>query len=71
MTTSALLRHGPSYAADLLGGLTAWMSRKGFDDLDRVRGLLAVPAEADAAAYERAGYVTAMRAANAGAYNPW
>jgi dihydroorotate dehydrogenase (fumarate) len=71
MTTSALLRHGPNYAADLLDGLTAWMSRKGFDDLARVRGLLAVPPEADAAAYERAGYVTAMRAANAGAYNPW
>jgi dihydroorotate dehydrogenase (fumarate) len=71
MTTSALLRHGPDYAADLLGGLAAWMSRKGFDDLARVRGLLAVPAEADAAAYERAGYVRAMRAANAGAYNPW
>jgi dihydroorotate dehydrogenase (fumarate) len=47
------------------------MSRKGFDDLARVRGLLAVPPETDAAAYERAGYVTAMRAANAGAYNPW
>ncbi|HET6867358.1 MAG TPA: dihydroorotate dehydrogenase-like protein [Solirubrobacteraceae bacterium] len=71
MTTSALLRRGPDYAADLLGGLTAWMSRKGFDDLERVRGLLAVPAEADAAAYERAGYVKAMRAANAGAYEPW
>jgi dihydroorotate dehydrogenase (fumarate) len=71
MTTSALLRHGPDYASELLGGLTAWMSRKGFDDLARVRGLLAVPPETDAAAYERAGYVTAMRAANAGAYNPW
>ena len=58
MTTSALLRHGPNYAADLLDGVTAWMSRKGFDDLARVRGLLAVPSEADAAAYERAGYVT-------------
>lgn len=71
MSTSALLRHGPSYAANLLDGLTAWMSRKGFEDLARVRGLLAVPAEADAAAYERAGYVTAMRAANAGDYSPW
>ena len=71
MSTSALLRHGPGYAAELLDGLTAWMSRKGFDDLARVRGLLAVPAETDAAAYERAGYVSAMRAANAGAYNPW
>jgi dihydroorotate dehydrogenase (fumarate) len=71
MATSALLRHGPSYAGDLLEGLTAWMSRKGFHDLARVRGLLAAPAEADVAAFERAGYVTAMRAANAGAYNPW
>lgn len=71
MTTSALLRHGPGYAAELLDGLTRWMSRKGFQDLAHVRGLLAVAPDADAAAYERADYVTAMRAANAGAYNPW
>jgi dihydroorotate dehydrogenase (fumarate) len=71
MTTSALLRHGPKYAAELLAGLTGWMARKGFDSVDEVRGLLSVPAVADGAAYERAGYVTAMRAANAGAYNPW
>jgi dihydroorotate dehydrogenase (fumarate) len=71
MTTSALLRHGPRYAAQLLGGLTTWMDRKGFQSVDEVRGLLSVPAVADRAAYERAGYVTAMRAANAGSYNPW
>jgi dihydroorotate dehydrogenase (fumarate) len=71
MTTSALLRHGPKYAAELLDGLTRWMARKNFHALDEVRGLLSVPAVADEAAYERAGYVTAMRAANAGAYNPW
>jgi dihydroorotate dehydrogenase (fumarate) len=71
MTTSALLRHGPRYATELLDGLAAWMSRKGFEDLSQVRGLLAVPPETDAAAYERSGYVTAMRAANAGAYAPW
>jgi len=71
MTTSALLRHGPMYAAELLAGLTSWMARKGFGSLDEVRGLLAVPTGADQIAYERAGYVTAMRAANAGAYNPW
>jgi dihydroorotate dehydrogenase (fumarate) len=71
MTTSALLRHGPDYAADLLRGLTAWMARKGFEDLTRVRGLLAVPREEDATAYERAEYVRAMRAANAGAYTQW
>jgi dihydroorotate dehydrogenase (fumarate) len=71
MTTSALLRHGPSYAADLLGGLSSWMSRKGFESVAEFRGLFAVPSDADAAAYERSSYVTAMRAANAGAYNPW
>ncbi len=71
MTTSALLRHGPEYAAELLDGLTSWMARKGFQSVDEVRGMLSVPAAADQAAYERAGYVNAMRAANAGAYNPW
>jgi dihydroorotate dehydrogenase (fumarate) len=71
MSTSALLRHGSSYAAELVDGLSVWMTRKGFATLDDVRGLLAVPREADAAAYERSSYVTAMRAANAGAYNPW
>jgi dihydroorotate dehydrogenase (fumarate) len=71
MTTSALLRHGPKYATELLDGLMTWMSRKGFKSVDEVRGMLAVPAAADQAAYERSGYVTAMRAANAGAYNPW
>ena len=71
MTTSALLRHGPSYATDLLDGLRRWMASKGFQTVDDVRGLLAVPRDADAAAYERSSYVTAMRAANAGAYNPW
>ncbi len=71
MTTSALLRHGPSYATELLDGLRGWMARKGFATVDDVRGLLAVPGDADRAAYERSSYVTAMRAANAGAYNPW
>jgi dihydroorotate dehydrogenase (fumarate) len=69
MTTSALLRHGPAYAAELLEGLTRWMARKGFQSVDDVRGILAVPEAADEVAYERAGYVTAMRAANAGAYD--
>lgn len=69
MTASALLRHGPQHAAVLLEGLSAWMTRKGFQAVGELRGMLAVPAVADEAAYERAGYVTALRAANAGAYD--
>jgi len=71
MTTSALLRHGPAYAAELLGGLCTWMSRKGFESTDEVRGLLSLPATADPAQLARSGYVAAMRAANAGAYAAW
>lgn len=66
MTASALLRNGPVYAAALLDGLVSWMSRKGFGTLAQVRGLLAMPAGADGSARERAGYVTALRAANVG-----
>lgn len=71
MTTSALLRHGPHYANDLLDGLTTWMDRKGFHTLDQLRGLLAVPSDTDPTAYERTGYVAAMREANARSHGPW
>ena len=71
MTASALLRHGVEYAADLLTGLTDWMTQKGFASLDECRGLLAVPHEGDETGFERAGYVAAMRTANTGLYEGW
>jgi dihydroorotate dehydrogenase (fumarate) len=71
MTTSALLRHGPGYAGHLLAGLTDWMTRKGFQTIGELRGMLAAPAETDQETYQRAGYVAALRAANAGADTPW
>ena len=71
MSTSALLRHGPGHATILLGGLSEWMERKGFTTVDEVRGLLSVPRDRDGSEYERAGYVTALRAANASPYGPW
>jgi dihydroorotate dehydrogenase (fumarate) len=66
MSASALLRHGPEHASVLLDGLCAWMASAGFHSVEEVRGVLSVPADTDAAEYERAGYVTAIRAANAG-----
>ena len=70
MTASALLRRGPGYARDLLDGLSTWMARKGFNSVGELRGMLSVPPGADEAAYDRAGYVTALRSANAGSV-PW
>ena len=71
MTASALLRHGPEHATVLLDGLSAWMERKGFQSVDELRGMLSVPPGTDAAAYERAGYVTGLRAANVRTYRAW
>ena len=64
MTASALIRHGPEHAAVLLDGLAQWMGRKGYTRVDDVRGMLAVPAGADRAGYQRAGYVRTLRAAD-------
>jgi dihydroorotate dehydrogenase (fumarate) len=71
MSASALLRHGPEHATVLLDGLSAWMKRKGFESVDELRGMLSVPLDTDAAAYERTGYVTGLRAVNVRAYSSW
>jgi dihydroorotate dehydrogenase (fumarate) len=70
MTASALIRHGPGHAAVLLDGLTGWMARKGYPSVAGLRGMLALPAVTDRAAYEREGYVRAMLAANS-SVGPW
>jgi dihydroorotate dehydrogenase (fumarate) len=70
MTASALIRHGPEHAGVLLDGLSEWMARKAYTSVGQMRGLLAVPADADQSAYERAGYVRALQAANS-AHSPW
>ena len=71
MTTSALLRHGPEHATVLLDGLCAWMARHGFQTVDELRGMLSAPDDAGRAAYERGGYVRAMREANTSVHGPW
>lgn len=62
MTTSSLIRRGPAYAQVLVEGLSQWLTEKGLS-LAKARGLLAMPAEAAADAYEREGYVSALEKA--------
>ncbi len=66
MSASALLRHGPDHAQVLLAGLAAWMAQRGLRRLGELRGMFAVPPDVDATVHERASYVAALRAANAG-----
>lgn len=62
MTTAALVRHGAGYAGQLVDGVQSWLTRKQLS-LDKMRGMLAVPAQADAADYARAGYVSGLERA--------
>lgn len=62
MTTSSLVRRGPAYAQVLVEGLDRWL-RAHEITLDKARGLLSVPKDAEASAYERAGYVSALEKA--------
>lgn len=62
MTTSSLVRHGVDHARTLVDGLDEWLRRKELT-LDQARGMLAVPSEVSASAYERAGYVQALEKA--------
>jgi dihydroorotate dehydrogenase (fumarate) len=61
MTTSALLRHGPVYAGDLVDGLAAWMGRKNFAAVTELRGLLS--AAAGHPVPGRTGYLSAIEEA--------
>lgn len=65
MTTASLVRNGPPHVTTLVAGLEAWLERKEFTSVADARGLLALPAEGDADAAERGGYVAAIQAAKA------
>ena len=57
MTTSALLRNGPAYAATLVDGLKAWMEAHEFASVAQLRGNMSHGKLADPSAFERANYI--------------
>jgi dihydroorotate dehydrogenase (fumarate) len=61
MTTSALLRHGPGYAALLLDGVAHWLEEHDYESVAQARGSVSRSAAADPDAYERANYVEVIR----------
>lgn len=56
MTTSALLRHGPAFAATMLADLTAWMTEREYDSVDQMRGSVSRQNVPDPGAYDRHNY---------------
>lgn len=57
MTTSALLRHGPPFLAQLLVDLTAWMQAKGYESLREFRGSMSQQSKPEGATAVRANYI--------------
>ena len=57
MTTSALLHHGPGYAAKLIEGLEQWMELKEYTSVKQMKGAMSQKSVADPTAFERANYI--------------
>jgi dihydroorotate dehydrogenase (fumarate) len=61
MTTSSLLRNGPTHMADIVRGLVQWMADRGYEDVGQLRGAMSQRQVADPAAYERANYFKVLQ----------
>jgi dihydroorotate dehydrogenase (fumarate) len=57
MSTSALLRHGPSWLSRVITNLTEWMERKGYDSVDQLRGSMSQKSLPDSMAFVRGNYI--------------
>ena len=57
MSTSALLRHGPSWLSRVITNLTEWMESKGYDSVDQLRGSMSQKSMPDSMAFVRGNYI--------------
>lgn len=57
MTTSALLRHGPDYAAHLVSGVRSWLDARGLASVSAMRGLVSRSRAGTGAVSERESYL--------------
>jgi dihydroorotate dehydrogenase (fumarate) len=57
MSTSSLLRHGPSHVATIEHQLVNWMVDHEYVSVAQMRGAVSIDSAADPSAYERANYI--------------
>jgi dihydroorotate dehydrogenase (fumarate) len=62
MTTASLLRHGPDHLRALRRGLEDWMSARGFESIEALRGRLNARRVVDPEAFVRAQYIRILTA---------
>ncbi|MEZ0397375.1 MAG: dihydroorotate dehydrogenase-like protein [Anaerolineales bacterium] len=61
LLASALLKHGPAYAATLLSEMQSWMEAHEYVSLAQMQGSLSQAKGPDPAAYERANYMNVLQ----------
>lgn len=64
MMASALLKHGPGYANQVLNDLQAWMTEKEYESVGQLRGSMSQQAVGDPEAFERANYIKVLNSFN-------
>ena len=57
MSTSALLRHGPSWLTGVRTDLIEWMERKGYESVDQLRGSMSQKSMPESMAFVRGNYI--------------
>jgi dihydroorotate dehydrogenase (fumarate) len=60
LVTSALLRNGPDYVADLVCGLQTWLDENGYESVEQLKGSMSRGNCADVGNLERANYMKAI-----------
>jgi dihydroorotate dehydrogenase (fumarate) len=60
MMTSALLRHGPQYAAKVEADMVDWMEEHEYESVKQMRGSMSSQSVAEPAAFERANYMKVL-----------
>lgn len=60
MMTSALLKHGPAYASQLLQDITTWMETNEYESIRQMQGSMSQQGIGRRAAFERANYIKVL-----------
>lgn len=58
---SVLLRNGPRFLSTLVGGLKQWLTERGYESVDQLRGALNLRNCPDSSAFERANYIKMLQ----------
>lgn len=57
MSTSALLKHGPSWLTGVIRDLTDWLERHGYESVDQLRGSMSQKSMPESMAFVRGNYI--------------